>query len=117
VDAGGACRGLFAWRPSQDRCRFSPSSSADQLTRLANDFSTAFGQRFYGEYRTGNSGSIAASLTARATPDGYTLMIGGSRPHTAASLSVTSARTQMDLLLRIPPRTCWSSQTAAARIS
>jgi tripartite-type tricarboxylate transporter receptor subunit TctC len=61
---------------------FSPGSSADQLARLvANDFSRAFGQRFYVEYRTGNSGSIAASLTARAAPDGYTLMIGGSGPH------------------------------------
>jgi tripartite-type tricarboxylate transporter receptor subunit TctC len=61
---------------------FSPGSSADQLARLvANDFSTAFGQRFYVEYRTGNSGSIAASFTARAAPDGYTLMIGGSGPH------------------------------------
>src|SRR5215469_7577923 len=46
---------------------FSPGSSADELARLvADDFSTAFGQRFYVEYRTGNSGSIAASLTARA---------------------------------------------------
>lgn len=61
---------------------FSPGSSADQLARLvANDFSRAFGQRFYVEYRTGNSGSIAAGLTARAAPDGYTLMIGGSGPH------------------------------------
>jgi tripartite-type tricarboxylate transporter receptor subunit TctC len=61
---------------------FSPGSSADQLARLvASDFSTAFGQRFYVEYRSGNSGSIAASLTARAAPDGYTLMIGGSGPH------------------------------------
>jgi tripartite-type tricarboxylate transporter receptor subunit TctC len=48
---------------------------------VASDFSTAFGRRFYVEYRSGNSGSIAASLTARAAPDGYTLMIGGSGPH------------------------------------
>jgi tripartite-type tricarboxylate transporter receptor subunit TctC len=61
---------------------FAPGSSADQLARLAaNDFSRAFGQRFYVEYRTGSSGSIAASFTARAAPDGYTLMIGGSAPH------------------------------------
>lgn len=61
---------------------FAPGSSADQLARLAaDDFSRAFGQRFYVEYRPGNSGSIAASFTARAAPDGYTLMIGGSGPH------------------------------------
>ena len=61
---------------------FSPGSSADQLARLVGEgLSTAFKQRFFVEYRQGNSGSIAASFTARAAPDGYTLMIGGSGPH------------------------------------
>jgi tripartite-type tricarboxylate transporter receptor subunit TctC len=61
---------------------FSPGSSADQLARLVGDgLSKAFGERFFVEYRQGNSGSIAASFTARAAPDGYTLMIGGSGPH------------------------------------
>lgn len=61
---------------------FSPGSSADQLARLVGEgLSAAFKQRFFVEYRQGNSGSIAASFTARAAPDGYTLMIGGSGPH------------------------------------
>jgi tripartite-type tricarboxylate transporter receptor subunit TctC len=61
---------------------FAPGSSADQLARLVGQgLSTAFKQQFYVEYRQGNSGSIAASDTARAAPDGYTLMIGGSGPH------------------------------------
>ena len=61
---------------------FAPGSSADQLGRLVGQgLSTAFKQQFYVEYRQGNSGSIAASDTARAAPDGYTLMIGGSGPH------------------------------------
>jgi tripartite-type tricarboxylate transporter receptor subunit TctC len=68
-------------RPVRIVVGFSPGSSADQLARLvANDFSTAFAQRFYVEYRTGNSSSLAASLTARAAPDGYALMIGGCGP-------------------------------------
>jgi tripartite-type tricarboxylate transporter receptor subunit TctC len=61
---------------------FAPGSSADQLARLvAEGLTTSLGQRFVVEYRQGNSGSIAASFTARAAPDGYTLMIGGSGPH------------------------------------
>lgn len=61
---------------------FVPGSSADQLARLlADDYSKAFGERFYVENRPGNTGSIAASYTARAASDGYTLMIGGSGPH------------------------------------
>jgi tripartite-type tricarboxylate transporter receptor subunit TctC len=61
---------------------FSPGGSADQFGRLiAPELSDAFGQQFFIEYHQGSSGTIAAGLTARATPDGYTLMIGGSGPH------------------------------------
>jgi len=61
---------------------FAPGSSADQLARLvAEGLTASLKQRFVVEYRQGNSGSIAASFTARAAPDGYTLMIGGSGPH------------------------------------
>jgi tripartite-type tricarboxylate transporter receptor subunit TctC len=61
---------------------FSPGGSADQFGRLiAQELSTSLGQQFYVENRPGNSGSLAAALTAHAAPDGYTLMIGGSGPH------------------------------------
>src|SRR5208282_1620615 len=61
---------------------FSPGGSADQFGRLiGQELSTAFGQQFYVEDRPGSSGSIGANFTARAAPDGYTLMIGGSGPH------------------------------------
>ena len=61
---------------------FSPGGSADQFGRLiAQELSDAFSQQFFIEYHQGSSGTIAAGLTARATPDGYTLMIGGSGPH------------------------------------
>src|SRR6201996_1836367 len=61
---------------------FSPGGSADQFGRLiAQELSDAFNQQFFIEYHLGSSGTLAAGLTARATPDGYTLMIGGSGPH------------------------------------
>jgi tripartite-type tricarboxylate transporter receptor subunit TctC len=61
---------------------FSPGGSADQFGRLiAEELSATFGQQFFIEYHPGSSGTIGAGLTARAAPDGYTLMIGGSGPH------------------------------------
>src|SRR5277367_5753469 len=64
---------------------FSPGGSADQFGRLiAEELSETFGQQFYVEYHPGSSGTIGAGLTARAAPDGYTLMIGGSGPHITA---------------------------------
>jgi tripartite-type tricarboxylate transporter receptor subunit TctC len=61
---------------------FGAGGSADILGRLvAAELSEQFKQRFYVENRPGNSGSIGSSLVARAEPDGYTLLIGGSGPH------------------------------------
>src|SRR5271170_614875 len=72
-------------RPVKIIVAFSPGGSADQFGRLvAQELSATFGQQFYIEYHPGSSGSIGAGLTARATPDGYTLMIGGSGPHITA---------------------------------
>ena len=72
-------------RPVKIVVAFSPGGSADQFGRLiAQELSMTFGQQFYIEYHPGSSGSIGAALTARAAPDGYTLMIGGSGPHITA---------------------------------
>ena len=61
---------------------FGAGGSADILGRLvAAELSEEFKQRFYVENRPGNSGSIGAAMVARAEPDGYTLLIGGSGPH------------------------------------
>ena len=61
---------------------FGAGGSADILGRLvAAALSEEFHQRFYVENRPGNSGSIGSAMVARAEPDGYTLLIGGSGPH------------------------------------
>jgi tripartite-type tricarboxylate transporter receptor subunit TctC len=61
---------------------FGAGGSADILGRLvAVELSEQFKQRFYVENRPGNSGSIGSAMVARAEPDGYTLLIGGSGPH------------------------------------
>jgi len=61
---------------------FGAGGSADILGRLiAAELTDVFHQRFYVENRPGNSGSIGSAMVARAEPNGYTLLIGGSGPH------------------------------------
>src|SRR4029079_14326176 len=72
-------------RPVKIVVAFSPGGSADQFARLiAPDLAAAFKEQFFVENRPGNSGTIGAGAVARAEPDGYTLMIGGSGPHLTA---------------------------------
>lgn len=54
----------------------SPGSSVDTLTRaFATEFGKALGQPILVENKPGAEGQIASSLTAKAAPDGYTLMV------------------------------------------
>lgn len=69
-------------RPVRVVVAFGAGGSADILGRLvAAELSERFRQRFFVENRPGNSGSIGSAAVARAEPDGYTLLIGGSGPH------------------------------------
>jgi len=62
--------------------RGTSGGSADQFGRLlAAELSAALKQQFFVENRPGNSGAIGSAQVARAEPDGYTLLIGGSGPH------------------------------------
>jgi tripartite-type tricarboxylate transporter receptor subunit TctC len=64
---------------------FAPGGTADFFARLlAPELSKAFGQQFYVENRPGSSGTSGSAFVARAEPDGYTLLIGGSGPHLTA---------------------------------
>ncbi len=64
-------------RPVTVLCPFAAGTSTDTLMRLINaSLSQRFGQNFIVEDRPGATGNIAAGALARATPDGYTLLIG-----------------------------------------
>jgi tripartite-type tricarboxylate transporter receptor subunit TctC len=87
---GAAMLGVFSpaaadeWpsRPVKIVVAFAPGGAADQFGRLlATELSSAFKQQFYVENKPGTSGSLGSSFVARAEPDGYTLLIGGSGPH------------------------------------
>jgi len=55
---------------------YPPGGTSDILTRLIGaKLSESWGQQVIADNRTGAGGNIAAELTARAVPDGYTLML------------------------------------------
>jgi tripartite-type tricarboxylate transporter receptor subunit TctC len=54
-----------------------PGGGVDLVARtMADRYSRAFGQTFIVENQSGGGGAIASQATARAAPDGYTLMLG-----------------------------------------
>src|SRR3954469_17274493 len=55
---------------------YPPGGTSDILTRLIGaKLTEAWGQQVIADNRTGAGGNIAAELTARSAPDGYTLML------------------------------------------
>lgn len=59
-----------------------PGSGTDAVARLvAADLGTALGQQIVVENKVGANGAIGSAFVARAAPDGYTLLIGGTTTH------------------------------------
>lgn len=62
---------------------FAAGGNADIVGRIAGEMiSKAAGQPVVVENRAGAGGSLGAELVARATPDGYTLLVGSNGPLT-----------------------------------
>ncbi|MDB5860700.1 MAG: hypothetical protein JWQ76_4389 [Ramlibacter sp.] len=69
-------------RPVKIIVAYPPGQSTDIATRyFANKLTLAMGQSFVVENRAGASGNIGTAAAARATPDGYTLVMGASGTH------------------------------------
>ena len=66
----------YPTRPVRVIIAFPPGSATDIIGRLiATKVSELWGQQAVADNRGGAGGSIASSLTAKAAPDGYTLLI------------------------------------------
>jgi tripartite-type tricarboxylate transporter receptor subunit TctC len=63
-------------RPIRILIPFTPGGGTDILARmLGQKFSEAWGQQVVADNRPGGNGVIAAELTAKANPDGHTLLM------------------------------------------
>ncbi len=69
-------------RPVKIVVAYPAGQSTDIATRyFATKLTQAMGQSFFVENKPGASGNIGTAVAARATPDGYTLIMGASGTH------------------------------------
>ena len=82
-----AARAQAAWKPSRPVTLivpFAAGSGTDSVSRLlASLLEQEWGSQVVVDNRPGANGAIAAVATARATPDGHTVMITTNSPHGA----------------------------------
>jgi tripartite-type tricarboxylate transporter receptor subunit TctC len=73
---------VYPERPVTLVIGYPPGGGTDALARLlARYMGEALGQKMLVQYKPGAGGNIGAEYVARATPDGYTIFLGG-RPNT-----------------------------------
>lgn len=73
----------YPTRPIRVLVGFPPGGATDILARiLAGHLASSWGQQVVVDNRGGAGGTLAASIAAKATPDGYTLMMVPSGPFT-----------------------------------
>jgi tripartite-type tricarboxylate transporter receptor subunit TctC len=66
---------IYPTKPVRVIVPFAPGGGADTLARiLFSELTVEFGQQFIIDNRGGGSGTIGASLVAKATPDGYAIL-------------------------------------------
>ncbi|MDB5867036.1 MAG: hypothetical protein JWO70_4842 [Betaproteobacteria bacterium] len=74
--ADSVCAQTYPERPVRFIAGYPAGSASDNLARiLSQKMSEAWGQQVIVDNRPGAAGNIAAETTARATPDGYTILL------------------------------------------
>lgn len=75
-------RAAYPERPVKVIVPFTPGGGVDVVARMIGEkLSTAMGQSFVVDNRAGAAGIIGSELVAKATPDGYTLLVTSSSTH------------------------------------
>src|SRR5438552_1933926 len=85
LGTAGADAQSWPARPVRIIVPFAPGGTADTLGRLVGQrLSDSFKENFVVENRAGAGGVIGSELVAKATPDGYTLVVSGVATHCIA---------------------------------
>lgn len=85
LSASAAFAQSYPTKPVKIIAGFPPGGAADLLARvMADKLSAAMGQPFVVENRPGAGGTIGADAVAKASPDGYTLLLGVTASQTIA---------------------------------
>jgi tripartite-type tricarboxylate transporter receptor subunit TctC len=83
VSAVHAAEPNYPTKPIRFICPYAPGGAGDIFTRtIAQKLSEALGQSVVVDNRAGANGGIGTDIVAKATPDGYTLLMGNSGPMT-----------------------------------
>jgi tripartite-type tricarboxylate transporter receptor subunit TctC len=99
--AGGAAAQPYPSKPVRIMVGAPPGGGTDVIARmLADKFGESLKQSFIVENRPGASNTIAADLTARAAPDGYTLLAA---TNTGQSIAPHLLKLQFDPLKHLQP--------------
>jgi tripartite-type tricarboxylate transporter receptor subunit TctC len=99
--AGGVAAQAYPNKPVRIRVGAPPGGGTDVIARmLADKFGESLKQSFIVENRPGASNTIAADLTARATPDGYTLLAA---TNTGQAIAPHLLKLQFDPLKQLQP--------------
>ena len=105
--AGGALAQAWPTKPITLLIPFPPGTGNDIIGRvLGTEMSKTLGQPVVAENRAGVSGNIAMEATARAAPDGHTLVVGSTsyaiNVFTLKGTAPLSAFTQVALIGKLP---------------
>jgi tripartite-type tricarboxylate transporter receptor subunit TctC len=85
--AGAYAQASYPNKPIRWVVPYAPGGGTDLIARpLATKLSEVLGASIVYENRPGGGGLIAGELVARATPDGYTLLVGAGNTHIFATL-------------------------------
>jgi len=89
--ASALAQGTYPSRPITMLVGFAPSGGTDIAARIiARKLSENIGQQVVVENRAGAGGNIAAEATAKATPDGHTILLSSVGPLTVAPHQIAS---------------------------